>query len=82
MIRYGQGECYIDYNVEKIESIKIIYFGKIKLTHPYRELRSVLNNNQMRVKNLYDKNSLLIHGNNQIHIGFLNQNKSKFKLFN
>ena len=69
MIKYGKGVCEIKSN-EIIKSIEIRYRGNIYLQHNHIELTHFFENS-MYVKNRNAK-SLIIHGNNQIHIGFLN----------
>ena len=66
---YGKGECCINGINEKISSIVIKYQGAVILKHKHAELINVLNNN-LHFRHLKSK-SLLIQGNNQIHIGFL-----------
>lgn len=69
MIKYGKGVCEIKSN-EIIKSIEIRYRGNVYLQHNHIELTHFFENS-MYVKNRNAK-SLIIHGNNQIHIGFLN----------
>ena len=76
---YGKGNCNLDSIVEPINSIIIKYRGNIVLRHNFAELINVTDNNQY-FRNLYTK-SILIHGNNQIHIGFLEPLTEINKLF-
>ena len=69
MIKYGKGSCEIKSN-EIIKSIEIKYRGNVYLQHKHIEITHFFENS-MYAKNKKSK-SLLIHGNNQIHIGFLN----------
>ena len=78
-IKYGKGECFIDYKVEEISSIVIKYRGAVTLNHDFMTIDSILDDERALVKNI-NKNNMLVHGNNQIHIGFLN-NPDLDKLF-
>ena len=70
-IKYGKGECLIDYKAEEISSIVIKYRGIVTLRHDFMTIDSILDNERALVKNV-NRNNMLVHGNNQIHIGFLN----------
>lgn len=78
MIKYGKGTCEINSN-EIIKSIEIKYRGNVYLHHKHIEITHFFENS-MYAKNKKSK-SLLIHGNNRIHIGFLNglQNSELFR---
>ena len=76
---YGKGTCKLDRNIEPIESIVIRYKGIIVLNHKFAELINVIEDN-LYFKNLKTK-SLLVHGNNQIHIGFINPQNDLNELF-
>ena len=78
-IIYGKGTCEIDNNIESIESIVIKYRGSIVIKHKFAELYNVVDNN-FYFRNL-NSQSLLIHGNNQIHIGFTNGRNDLKELF-
>ena len=78
-IKYGKGECFIDYKVEEISSIVIKYRGVVTLRHDFMTIDSILDSERALIKNV-NKNNMLVHGNNQIHIGFLN-NPDLDKLF-
>ena len=77
-IIYGKGECSLEGFTEPIESIVIKYRGNIVLKHNFAELYNIIEND-FYFRNLKSK-SLLIHGNNQIHIGFID-NPDLDKLF-
>ena len=77
-IIYGKGECSLEGFTEPIESIVIKYRGSIVLKHNFAELYNIIEND-FYFRNLKSK-SLLIHGNNQIHIGFID-NPDLDKLF-
>ena len=66
---YGKGECCINGINEEINSVVIRYSGCVILRLKHAELVNVLNNN-LHFRHLKSK-SLLVRGNNQIHIGFL-----------
>ena len=78
-IVYGKGDCRLDGKIEPIESIVIKYRGNIVLKHNFAELYNVINND-FYFRNLKSK-SLLIHGNNQIHIGFVEAKNDLTELF-
>ena len=78
-IKYGKGECFIDYRAEEISSIVIKYRGNVTLRHDFMTIDSILDNERALIKNV-NRNNMLVHGNNQIHIGFLN-NPDLDKLF-
>ena len=80
-IKYGKGECFIDYKIEEISSIVIRYRGVITIRHNFMGIDSILDNERAILNNV-NRNNLLIEGNNQIHIGFLNNPKDLNKLFN
>ena len=80
-IKYGKGECFIDYKIEEISSIVIRYRGVITIRHSFMGIDSILDNERAILNNV-NRNNLLIEGNNQIHIGFLNNPKDLNKLFN
>ena len=79
-IIYGKGICEIDNNIKPVESIVIKYRGNIVLKHNFAELYNAIGND-FYFRNLKFK-SLLVHGNNQIHIGFLNARDNLKELFN
>lgn len=79
-IIYGKGECSIEGFTEPIESIVIKYRGNIVLKHNFAELYNVIGND-FYFRNLKSK-SLLVHGNNQIHIGFIDARDNLKELFN
>ena len=78
-IIYGKGSCEIDGSIEPIESIVIKYRGNIVIRHGFAELYNIIENN-LYFRNLKSK-SLLVHGNNQIHIGFVNGRDNLKELF-
>ena len=78
-IIYGKGSCEIDGSIEPIESIVIKYRGNIVIRHGFSELYNIIENN-LYFRNLKSK-SLLVHGNNQIHIGFVNGRDNLKELF-
>ena len=77
-IIYGKGECSLEGFTELVKSIVIKYRGSIVLKHNFAELYNIIEND-FYFRNLKSK-SLLIHGNNQIHIGFID-NLDLDKLF-
>ncbi len=78
-IIYGKGECVIDKINEPVQSIIIRYKGNVILKHKFAELYNIINNN-FYFRNLKSK-SMLIHGNNQIHIGFITPQNELNELF-
>ena len=80
MITYGNGECFVDYTKEKISTIVIHYKGSVLLKHKFMTISSFLGGDRVILKNI-NRNNMLIEGNNQIHIGFLEQPKNLNKLF-
>lgn len=78
-IKYGKGECFIEYSAERISSIVIKYRGIVTLRHKFMTIDSILDNQRALLRGV-NKNNMLVHGNNQIHIGFLN-NPDLDKLF-
>ena len=79
-IKYGKGECFIEYTKEEISTIVIKYKGLISLRHNFMGVDSILDDERALLKNV-NRNNLLIEGNNQIHIGFLNNPQNLNKLF-
>lgn len=77
---YGRGECIVKYSKDKLESVVIKYRGNPYLKHTHQEITHILNDFQARIRNPKSK-SLLIHGYNQIHIGFIGEQESEFILF-
>ena len=80
MILYGQGKCFIKYNVAPIENVSIYYDGDVTLLHNYMLIHKI-KANTITFKNNLQANNLLIEDVGQIHIGFINLNKSDFLLF-
>tara|TARA_R110000824_G_C14955738_1_gene651461 strand:- start:242 stop:712 length:471 start_codon:yes stop_codon:yes gene_type:complete len=68
---YGKGECVLNYSTEIVESVVIKYKGSIRLIHKHMEIEHFLGGNRVLIKRKSAR-SLIIHGNNQIHIGYLN----------
>ena len=77
-IIYGKDSCVLQGN--NITDVVIHYRGNPYLSHKHLEIISVLNDNQAQVKNISSK-SLLLHGNNQIHIGFIPSVDGELQLF-
>ena len=77
-IIYGKDSCILKGSL--ITDVVIRYRGNPYLSHKHLEIMQVLNDNQARVKNRSAK-SLLIHGNNQIHIGFIPSVGGEIQLF-
>lgn len=78
MVKYGAGICRID-NLDPIESVVIHYIGNPYLYHNHLEITHLFENS-IYYRNRGSK-SLLIHGNNQIHIGFNQNLENKMELF-
>ena len=78
-IIYGKGICSLNNSIEPVESIVIRYRGKIVIQHQFAELYNIIDNN-FYFRNLKSK-SLLVHGNNQIHIGFAEGRNDLEELF-
>lgn len=78
-IIYGKGKIVLSGFIEPIESIVIKYRGSVIIKHSFAELYNIINNS-FYFRNLKSK-SLLIHGNNQIHIGFSNPESNLEELF-
>ena len=77
-IIYGKDSCVLQGN--NITDVVIHYRGIPYLSLKHLEIISVLNDNQAQVKNISSK-SLLLHGNNQIHIGFIPSVDGELQLF-
>tara|TARA_R100000808_G_C2132849_1_gene141730 strand:- start:406 stop:891 length:486 start_codon:yes stop_codon:yes gene_type:complete len=80
MLKYGKGLCELNFH-EPIKSIKIVYKGNVYLSHKHFEITHIFQEtNSMYAKNRNSK-SLILHGNNQIHIGYKNNEESSLELF-
>ena len=77
---YGRGDCELQYPEENIKSVVIRYKGNVILKHNHLELIEALSETTARCLNVGSQ-SLLIHANNQIHIGFRNQSGGNILLF-
>ena len=77
-IIYGKDSCILD--GVNVTDIVIHYRGNPYLSHNHLEIVEALNDNQARVKNK-KSNSLILHGNNQIHIGFKEPFSGELQLF-
>ena len=80
-IIYGKGECSLSNSNESIKSIVIKYKGSIALSHQYLHFGAFLSNDKVLLNNVNSK-VLLVHGNNQIHIGVMDGGNVKEELFN
>jgi hypothetical protein len=80
MIKYGKGICIIKYSTDILKSVVIKYRGNPRLKHNHLSLDAMLGGDSVLIKNYGSKN-LLIQGNNQIHIGFINGAEEEFELF-
>ena len=80
MIKYGKGICIIKYSTYILKSVVIKYRGNPRLKHNHLSLDAMLGGDSVLIKNYGSKN-LLIQGNNQIHIGFINGAENEFELF-
>ena len=80
IITYGNGECFVDFKKETIKSIVIHYTGSITIRHNFIAVSRFIDSENVLLSNV-DKKNLLIEGNNQIHIGFLEQPENLNKLF-
>ena len=77
-IIYGKASCVLQGS--QITEVVIKYKGNPYLAHSHLEIISVLNKNQAQVKNI-NSNSLILHGNNQIHIGYKTAVDGELELF-
>ena len=78
-IIYGKNICILEGS--QVSEIVIKYRGNPILSHKHLEITDILNENQVMVNNGGNLNSMLIHGNNQIHIGFKNPIDGDQELF-
>ena len=69
-IIYGKDSCILQ-GASMTTEVVITYLGSPFLSHKHLEIIDILNQNQAKVRN-GRSTSVIIHGNNQIHIGFLN----------
>ena len=77
-IIYGQDSCILQGSL--VTEVVITYQGNPYLSHNHLEIIDILNQNQARVKN-GNSTSVIIHGNNQIHIGFKDAIDGELELF-
>ena len=80
MIIYGKGNCILKYSTEILQSVVIKYRGNPKLNHNHLSVDAMLGGDKVLMGN-YGSKSLLIQGNNQIHIGFMDGAEKEFELF-
>ena len=55
-IKYGKGECFIDYKTEEISTIVIKYRGAVSLRHDFMTIDSILDNERALIKNVNRNN--------------------------
>lgn len=79
-IIYGKNNCILQ-GASMINEIVITYKGSPFLIHKHLEIVDILNQNQARVKNGTSTGSMIIHGNNQIHIGYKDAINGEHELF-
>ena len=79
-LKYGKGNCFLEYSTDKLESVVIKYRGNPYLKHNYMNIAHFLGNDRILLKNSKARN-LLIQGNNQIHIAFSDGAEKEFELF-
>ena len=77
-IIYGKDSCILQGS--NIVEVVIKYRGDPYLSHNHLEIIEALNDNQAYVKNI-NSSSLILHGNNQIHIGWKNAVDGEVQLF-
>ena len=78
-IIYGKGQCSLS-SIGGVKSIVIKYRGNISIAHNHLHFGAFLDNDRVLFNN-YGAKSLLVHGNNQIHIGIMDGGKIKEELF-
>ena len=78
-IIYGGDSCVFQ-GASQLNDVVIKYRGNPYLSHNHLEIVELLSENQAQVNNIQSQ-SLLLHGNNQIHIGYLNPVDGDLKLF-
>ena len=77
-IIYGKDSCILQGST--IKSVVIKYRGNPYLSHKHLEIINILNNNQAQANNI-TSNSVILHGNNQIHIGYKTAVDGEIQLF-
>ena len=77
-IIYGKDSCILQGS--SVSEVVIKYKGNPYLSHNHLEIIDALNDNQAFVKNI-NSNSLILHGNNQIHIGWKTAIDGDIQLF-
>ena len=75
---YGKDSCVLQGT--DINNVVIKYRGNPYLSHKHLEIVNILNENQAQVNNI-KSNSLILHGNNQIHIGWKTAVDGDIQLF-
>jgi hypothetical protein len=78
-IIYGKGQCSLS-STEGVKSIVIKYRGGISIAHNHLHFGAFLDGDRVLFNN-YGARSLLVHGNNQVHIGVMNNGKINEELF-
>ena len=78
-IIYGKSHCVLQ-GASQTKDIVIKYRGNPYLIHSHLEFISIINENQASVKNL-NSQSVLLHGNKQIHIGYKIPQDGELELF-
>tara|TARA_R100000458_G_C8253229_1_gene229752 strand:- start:25 stop:492 length:468 start_codon:yes stop_codon:yes gene_type:complete len=79
-IIYGKGQCSLS-SMQDVKSIVIKYRGSVSVTHNHLHFGAFLDGDRVLFNN-YGARSLLVHGNNQIHIGVMDGGEIKEELFN
>lgn len=69
---YGKGICRLQYQQEPLQSVIIRYKGSIVIRHYHMEYIKKIDNFNALFSN-FSKDSLLVHSNNKICIGFLSE---------
>ena len=77
-IIYGKDSCILQGS--DITEVVIKYRGNPYLSHRHLEIINVLNEKQAQVNNI-NSNSIILHGNNQIHIGYKTAVGGEIQLF-
>lgn len=78
-IIYGKGQCSLS-STQDVKSIVIKYRGSVSVTHNHLHFGAFLDGDRVLFNN-YGARSLLVHGNNQIHIGVMDGGEIKEELF-
>ena len=78
-IIYGKDSCILQ-GASMTTEVVITYLGSPFLSHNHLEIIDILNQNQAKVRN-GRSTSVIIHGNNQIHIGYKDAIDGEHELF-